>query len=254
MDDEGLIAMLNGKLGGDMDDDEDDDFELDDDDSEDEDQVSSENKNGDGKTDIEKKSKSLNKNASITLSDDDDEDDDDSDDDEEEDEEEQPVEVTMTSPIKNKKLESLKTPEGNKKNKDKEMKTPENQGIVAKNPSSAGHTPMKFVSKGGIMVHELKIGSGSQAKQGKMLSVYYSGRLKSNNKQFDASTSGPGFKFRLGKGEVIKGWDVGVDGMKVGGKRRIIIPSHMAYGKKGAPPDIPPNATLVFEIELKNVS
>jgi len=164
------------------------------------------------------------------------------------------TEEVLKSPPKNKKLEALKTPENKKSKKNKEMVTPENQNIQAKSPSSAGHTPMKFVSKGGLMIHELKVGNGTPAKQGKMVTVYYSGRLKSNNRQFDASTSGPGFKFRLGKGEVIKGWDIGLDGMKVGGKRRIIIPAHMAYGKRGAPPDIPPNSTLVFEIELKNVS
>lgn len=78
--------------------------------------------------------------------------------------------------------------------------------------------------------------------------------MKSNNKLFDSATQGPGFKFRLGKGEVIKGWDIGVNGMKIGGKRRITIPSHLAYGAKGSPPAIPPNATLVFEVELKGIS
>lgn len=61
------------------------------------------------------------------------------------------------------------------------------------------------------------------------VTVYYSGRLKSNNKQFDSAQSGPGFKFRLGKGEVIRGWDLGVEGMKVGGKRRLTIPAQLAY-------------------------
>ena len=86
-----------------------------------------------------------------------------------------------------------------------------------------------------------------------MVQVYYEGRLKSNNKLFDSTTKGHGFKFRLGKQEVIRGWDVGVSGMKVGGKRRIICPPNMAYGQKGSPPAIPPNSTLVFDIELKNV-
>ncbi|KAK4883663.1 hypothetical protein RN001_006982 [Aquatica leii] len=67
------------------------------------------------------------------------------------------------------------------------------------------------------------------------------------------SNKGAGFKFRLGKQEVIKGWDVGVVGMKVGGRRRIICPPAMAYGQKGSPPAIPPNSSLVFEVELKNV-
>ncbi|CAK9800084.1 46 kDa FK506-binding nuclear protein [Anthophora plagiata] len=74
-----------------------------------------------------------------------------------------------------------------------------------------------------------------------------------NGKKFDSTTQGTGFKFRLGKGEVIKGWDIGIVGMKVGGKRRITIPPAMAYGAKGSPPVIPGNSTLVFEVELKNV-
>ena len=65
---------------------------------------------------------------------------------------------------------------------------------------------------------------------------------------------GKPFKFRLGAGEVIKGWDAGIEGMKVGGKRRLTVPAHMAYGKQGAPPEIPPNATLVFDVECKAVN
>ncbi|KAJ2795485.1 peptidylprolyl isomerase fpr3, partial [Coemansia helicoidea] len=71
-----------------------------------------------------------------------------------------------------------------------------------------------------------------------------------NGKVFDKNTKGKPFWFRLGAGEVIKGWDVGIVGMKKGGERRLTIPAAMAYGKRGAPPDIPPNATLVFDIRL----
>lgn len=106
---------------------------------------------------------------------------------------------------------------------------------------------------GGIQVTDLKSGNGQEAKPGKKVQVYYEGRLKSNNKVFDSSKAGSGFKFTLGRGEVIKGWDIGVAGMKVGGKRRIICPPNVAYGPKGSPPVIPPNATLVFDVELKNV-
>jgi len=74
-----------------------------------------------------------------------------------------------------------------------------------------------------------------------------------NNKQFDATTAGPGLKFRPGGEEVIKGWNIGVEGMKVGGKRRITCPPHMAYGNRGSPPVIPPNSTLMFDVTLKNV-
>lgn len=83
------------------------------------------------------------------------------------------------------------------------------------------------------------------------MAVYYVGRLKKNDKQFDKSDKGPGFKFKLGQGRVIKGWDLGVVGMKVGGKRKLIIPPQLAYGAGGAPPQIPPHSTLIFDVELK---
>lgn len=77
--------------------------------------------------------------------------------------------------------------------------------------------------------------------------------MKSNNKVFDSTKTGKGFSFKLGRGEVIRGWDVGVAGMKVGSKRRITCPPNMAYGAKGAHPAIPGNATLVFDVELRGV-
>lgn len=106
---------------------------------------------------------------------------------------------------------------------------------------------------GNVKVEDIVVGKGDEAKSGKKVQVYYEGRLKTNNKVFDSSKQGNGFKFKLGQGEVIKGWDVGVAGMKVGGKRRITCPPHMAYGARGSPPVIPPNSTLVFEVELKRV-
>lgn len=107
--------------------------------------------------------------------------------------------------------------------------------------------------QGGLVVQDLKTGGGAEAKLGKKIQVYYEGRLKTNNKVFDSTKAGPGFKMTLGRGEVIKGWDIGLAGMKVGGKRRLIIPPGLAYGQKGSPPVIPQNATLVFDVELKNV-
>lgn len=83
------------------------------------------------------------------------------------------------------------------------------------------------------------------------MAVYYNGKLAKNGKQFDQTNKGPGFKFKLGQGRVIKGWDLGVPGMKVGGKRKLTIPASLAYGAGGAPPQIPPHSTLVFEVELK---
>ncbi|CAH1796482.1 unnamed protein product [Owenia fusiformis] len=112
---------------------------------------------------------------------------------------------------------------------------------------------VKKTLKGGLIVEDSKDGHGPEAKAGKMVGVYYKGMLK-NGKVFDSAQGGKPFKFRLGAGEVIKGWDVGVAGMKVGGKRKLTIPAPLAYGKNGAPPDIPPNNTLVFDVELKSVS
>lgn len=107
--------------------------------------------------------------------------------------------------------------------------------------------------QGGLQIQDLKVGSGAEAKPGKKIQVYYEGRLKSNNKVFDSTKSGPGFKMTLGRGEVIKGWDLGLSGMKVGGKRRLVCPPQLAYGNRGNPPVIPQNSTLVFDVELKNV-
>ena len=87
-----------------------------------------------------------------------------------------------------------------------------------------------------------------------MIGVYYKGKLRNNGKVFDSCLSGKPFKFRLGAGEVIKGLDAGIQGMKVGGKRRLTIPPDMAYGAKGALPDIPANSHLVFEVECKAVN
>ncbi|KAL1117866.1 hypothetical protein AAG570_004179 [Ranatra chinensis] len=121
-------------------------------------------------------------------------------------------------------------------------------------PGAGEASPQKKVLEGGVIVKDLRVGNGPVCKPGRMTSVYYTGRLKSNNKVFDSATQGPGFKFRLGRGEVIKGWDIGVAGMKVGGKRLITCPPAMGYGSKGSPPTIPPNSTLVFEVELKSVN
>lgn len=105
---------------------------------------------------------------------------------------------------------------------------------------------------GGVVSTELRVGSGPPAKPGRMMHVYYTGRL-ANNRVFDSCTSGKAFSFRLGKHEVIKGWDTGIQGMKVGGKRRLVIPPSQAYGntRMGS---IPPNSTLYFDVELKAVS
>jgi FKBP-type peptidyl-prolyl cis-trans isomerase len=100
---------------------------------------------------------------------------------------------------------------------------------------------------------DLQVGSGDEAKTGKTVSVHYTGTLTDGSK-FDSSLDrGKPFEFELGAGRVIKGWDQGVVGMKVGGKRKLTIPSDLAYGARGFPPVIPPDSTLVFEIELLGV-
>lgn len=83
-------------------------------------------------------------------------------------------------------------------------------------------------------------------KRGKAVTVKYAGRLKSNNRQFDSGK----ISFRYGAGEVIKGWDMGLEGMRVGAKRTLDIPAHLGYGKRGAGRDIPPNSALIFDVEL----
>jgi len=109
----------------------------------------------------------------------------------------------------------------------------------------------KDVSK--LKKDEMKAGTGTEAKSGNTVSVHYTGWLV-NGTKFDSSVDrGQPFSFHLGKGEVIPGWDQGVQGMKVGGKRRLHIPSSLGYGPNGAPPVIPPNATLIFEVELLDV-
>jgi FKBP-type peptidyl-prolyl cis-trans isomerase len=100
---------------------------------------------------------------------------------------------------------------------------------------------------------DLVVGSGEEATTGKTVSVHYTGTLTDGSK-FDSSLDrGRPFEFPLGGGRVIKGWDQGVVGMKVGGKRKLTIPADLAYGARGFPPVIPPNSTLVFEIELLDV-
>ena len=109
----------------------------------------------------------------------------------------------------------------------------------------------------GLQITDTKAGTGAEARKGQTVTVHYTGWLYNNGQQgakFDSSRDRKDpFKFPLGSGMVIKGWDEGVAGMKVGGKRTLIIPPEMGYGARGAGGVIPPNATLKFDVELLGV-
>ncbi|MGB9692049.1 MAG: FKBP-type peptidyl-prolyl cis-trans isomerase [Candidatus Sumerlaeaceae bacterium] len=114
---------------------------------------------------------------------------------------------------------------------------------------------MTQVLPSGLKIEDIVVGTGAEAQPGKTIFVHYTGKL-TNGKKFDSSFDHPGqrpFSFKLGSGMVIKGWDEGLVGMKVGGKRRLTIPPELGYGERGFPPVIPPNATLIFETELVDV-
>jgi len=109
------------------------------------------------------------------------------------------------------------------------------------------------ITGSGLKITELSVGDGAEAAAGQTVVVHYRGTLE-NGKQFDASYDRvTPFSFPLGAGRVIKGWDEGVVGMKVGGKRKLVIPPDLAYGSRGAGGVIPPNAILTFEVELLDV-
>jgi FKBP-type peptidyl-prolyl cis-trans isomerase len=129
---------------------------------------------------------------------------------------------------------------------------------ISKNETAPASTGASTSSTVTFTKTDVKVGDGAEAKAGQNVSVYYTGWLyepnspKHHGKKFDSS-HGQAFVFPLGTGRVIKGWDQGVVGMKVGGQRTLIIPSDMAYGSRGAGGTIPPNATLIFDVELVSV-
>ncbi|MCX5928494.1 MAG: FKBP-type peptidyl-prolyl cis-trans isomerase [Synechococcus sp. LacPavin_0920_WC12_MAG_50_7] len=106
----------------------------------------------------------------------------------------------------------------------------------------------------GLKITDITVGTGAEAKSGDKVWVNYRGTL-TNGKEFDSSYSrNEPFNFPLGAGRVIRGWDEGVAGMKVGGKRKLVIPPDLAYGERGAGGVIPPNATLIFDVELVKIA
>jgi FKBP-type peptidyl-prolyl cis-trans isomerase len=130
-------------------------------------------------------------------------------------------------------------------------------GTAASAPAASAPTATSSANMtktaSGLQYTDLKVGDGPVAKAGQTMSVHYTGWLTNGNK-FDSSLDrGQPFSFALGQGQVIKGWDEGVAGMKVGGKRKLLVPPDLAYGPDGFPPVIPPNSELVFEVELLGV-
>lgn len=131
--------------------------------------------------------------------------------------------------------------------------------VVAEAASAPTATPSTGTEAMPMQKTELTPGDGAEIKSGQAALVHYTGWLfdtaaaENKGKQFDSSVGGEPFEFPLGAGHVIPGWDQGVVGMKVGGKRRLVIPPDMAYGNSGAGGVIPPGATLVFDVELVEI-
>ncbi len=110
------------------------------------------------------------------------------------------------------------------------------------------------ITDSGLKYEDLTEGDGAMAEAGQLVTVHYTGWLTDGNKFDSSKDRNDPFKFKLGAGNVIRGWDEGVAGMKIGGTRKLTIPSNLGYGAQGAGGVIPPNATLVFEVELLNIS
>ena len=114
----------------------------------------------------------------------------------------------------------------------------------------AGHEPPPPPPEETVDIVDVELGTGKEALSGSTCTMSYKGTLKSDGSTFDSAAK---FTFTIDGGEVIKGWDIGVKGMKVGGKRSLTVPSKLGYGKRGSPPEIPGDATLCFEVKLLSV-
>lgn len=115
-------------------------------------------------------------------------------------------------------------------------------------PDNKGNNWTKLPS--GLQIQDVSVGYGKEAREGDVISAHYSGTLANGTKFDNSYDRGEPFSFILGSGMVIKGWDLGIVGMKVGGKRKLIIPAELGYGDRGAGGIIPPGATLYFDVEL----
>ena len=123
-------------------------------------------------------------------------------------------------------------------------------------PATTGPTKVTgdgVKSPSGLQYWDIRLGTGQTAKEGDKVKVHYTGWL-TTGKKFDSSVGAAPFEFTIGAGEVIKGWDEGVSGMKVGGKRQLRIPPELAYGEAGHPPQIPQKATLIFDVRLVSIA
>ncbi|KAJ6587037.1 hypothetical protein DFH09DRAFT_1142379 [Mycena vulgaris] len=141
---------------------------------------------------------------------------------------------------------------GEKKEKKKDKKEKKKEGAEKADGERADKKlPAEREVTGGVKIKDTKVGTGPAVKKGQTVSMRYIGKL-TTGKIFDSNTKGKPFSFKLGKGEVIKGWDEGIVGMQQGGERLLTIPAPMAYGKRGQGSDIPPNSTLIFEVKLIN--
>lgn len=112
---------------------------------------------------------------------------------------------------------------------------------------------MSITTDSGLVIDDITHGDGAEATAGQTVSVHYTGWLENGNKFDSSKDRNDPFRFRLGGGQVIRGWDEGVAGMKVGGTRKLTIPANLGYGARGAGGVIPPNATLIFEVELLDI-
>jgi peptidylprolyl isomerase len=128
----------------------------------------------------------------------------------------------------------------------------EAKGLFSKDKNKLAQA-QDVTTPSGLKYKDVAVGNGPAPRQGQRVSVHYTGWL-TNGTKFDSSRDrGEPFQFTLGRGEVIKGWDEGVASMKVGGRRKLTIPPHLAYGSRGAGGAVPPNATLIFDVELLGI-